>query len=117
METQSLRQEINRLKIEKAALNVKSKLFENFAAMAHSCCRAPTTAEWTALKNTLKKTLEFSIELTRADTGSLYLLDSNGVVTDTIDNSAGNGGKHQTQKVGGMLDNGLHTLNAHLSIL
>jgi hypothetical protein len=74
METQSLRQEVTQLKNEKAALKVKSKLFENFAAMAHSCCRAPTSAEWTELKDTLHKTLHFSVELTRADTGRLVLL-------------------------------------------
>jgi hypothetical protein len=59
MEIQSLRQEVTKLKTEKAVLKVKSKLFENFAAMAHSCCRAPTEAEWTELKDTLQKTLWF----------------------------------------------------------
>ena len=108
METQILNQEVAQLKIEKAALSVKSKLFENFAAMAHSCCRAPTTAEWAALKNTLQKTLEFFIELTRADTGSLVLLDSNGIVSDMIDNAVvGNGEKHQPQMIGRVLDKGL----------
>ena len=90
MEMQSLYQEVTKLKTEKAALKVKSKLFENFAAMAHSCCRAPTEAEWTALKDTLQKTLEFSVELTRADAGNLVLLDSNSVVSDTINRSADN---------------------------
>ena len=107
MQTQTLHQEVTQLKIEKAALKVKSKLFENFAAMAHSCCRAPTTAEWAELKNALYKTLQFSIELTRADTGSLVLLDSNGVVSDTIDNPAGNGQNHQSQMIGRVLDKGL----------
>jgi sigma-B regulation protein RsbU (phosphoserine phosphatase) len=104
MEIQSLRQEVTKLKTEKAALKVKGKLFENFAAMAHSCCRAPTTAEWTELKNTLHKTLEFSVELTRADKGSLVLLDSNGVVSDTIHKPAGNGQKHHSLLIGRMLN-------------
>jgi sigma-B regulation protein RsbU (phosphoserine phosphatase) len=107
METQTLRQEVTRLKIEKAALKVKSKLFENFAAMAHSCCRAPTTAEWAELKDTLHKTLQFSIELTRADTGRLILLDSNGIVSDTIAKPAGTGGEHPPQMMGRVLDRGL----------
>jgi sigma-B regulation protein RsbU (phosphoserine phosphatase) len=107
METQTLRQEVTQLKTEKAALKVKSKLFENFAAMAHSCCRAPTTAEWTELKDTLQKTLQFSVELTRADKGSLVLLDNNGVVSDTIDKPAGNGLKHHSPLIGRGLDNGL----------
>jgi sigma-B regulation protein RsbU (phosphoserine phosphatase) len=109
MQTQTLRRELTQLKIEKAALKVKSKLFENFAAMAHSCCRAQTAAEWAALKNALYKTLQFSIELTRADTGSLVLLDSSGAVSDTIDNPAGNGQKHHSQMIGRMLDTELST--------
>ncbi len=84
MEVQSLRHEISKLKTEKAALTVKSKLFENFAAMAHSCCRLPSTAEWEAVKNTLQKTLEFSTELAGAQKGSLVLVDSNGAVTDSL---------------------------------
>ena len=84
MEVESLRREVTQLKTEKAELNVKSKLFESFAAMAHTCCRLPSSAEWTELKDTLEKTLEFSVELTRAEKGSLILLDRNGVVTDSI---------------------------------
>jgi sigma-B regulation protein RsbU (phosphoserine phosphatase) len=84
MQIESLRQEVTKLKTEKAALTVKSKLFENFAAMAHFCCRAPTQTEWTLLKDTLQKTLQFSIEVTKAERGSLILLDNNGVVTDRI---------------------------------
>ena len=107
METQTLRQEVSQLKIEKAALKVKSKLFENFAAMAHSCCRAPTTAEWAELKDTLQKTLQFSIELTRADRGNLVLLDSNGIVSDTIAKSVGNDRKQHPQMIDRGLDKGL----------
>jgi sigma-B regulation protein RsbU (phosphoserine phosphatase) len=84
MEVQALRHEISKLKTEKAALTVKSKLFENFAAMAHSCCRLSSTSEWETVKNTLQKTLEFSTELAGAQQGSLILVDSNGVVTDSL---------------------------------
>ena len=84
MEVESLHQEVDRLKSEKFALQVKSRLFENFAAMAHTCCRLPSTADWEELKNTLKKTLDFSINLVEAETGHLVLLDSNGVITDSI---------------------------------
>jgi len=107
MEIQTLHQEVSQLKIEKAALKVKSKLFENFAAMAHSCCRAPTTAEWAELKDTLHKTLQFSVELTRADKGRLVLLDNNGVVSDMIDKPDENGRKHQPQMMGRVLNKGL----------
>ena len=84
MEVESLHREVTKLKTEKAALQVKSRLFENFAAMAHTCCRLPSTAEWESLKNTLQNTLDFTNELTGAETGYLVLLDSNGVVTDSI---------------------------------
>ena len=107
MELQSLRQEVTKLKTEKAALKIKGKLFENFAAMAHSCCRAPTEAEWAVLKATLQKTLEFSLDLTQADNGSLVLIDSNGVVSDKIDHPIGNAGNGRSQMIGRMLDKGL----------
>jgi sigma-B regulation protein RsbU (phosphoserine phosphatase) len=84
MEVESLQRAVTKLKTEKDALTIKSKLFENFAAMAHTCCRLPSSAEWKTVKNTLQKTLEFSIELTGAEDGNLVLVDSNGVVTDRI---------------------------------
>lgn len=84
METESLQKEVTRLKSEKKTIEMKSKLFENFAAMAHTCCRLPSTAEWAALKETLQKTLDFSIELTEAQSSHLVLLDSRGVVTESI---------------------------------
>ena len=80
MEVESRHQEITKLKTEKAGLRVKSKLFENFAAMAHSCCRRPSSAEWKTIKDTLQKTLEFSTELTGAENGNLVLLDNKGIV-------------------------------------
>ena len=84
MEVESLRREVAKLKSEKAVLNAKSRLFENFAAMAHSCCRRPSSAEWKTITDTLQKTLEFATELTGADAGTLVLLDCDGLVTDTI---------------------------------
>ena len=107
MEVQSLRREVTKLKTEKQALKIKSSLFEKFAAMAHSCCRAPTTAEWKELKDTLHRTLEFSVELTRSDEGRIVLLDNNGVVTDTINMPAVNKQIHHSHLTGFVLDRGL----------
>ncbi len=84
METESLQKEVTRLKSEKNAFEMKSKLFENFAAMAHTCCRLPSTAEWETLKEALQRTLDFSIELTEAESGHLVFLDSEGVVTESL---------------------------------
>jgi hypothetical protein len=107
MEMKSLRQEVTKLKTEKAALKVKSKLFENFAAMAHSCCRRPSTAEWQSVRDTLQKTLEFSAELTGAENGSLVLLDSNGVVSDIIVRPGDAAADHCCCLTGQALDTGL----------
>ena len=107
MEVESLRQEVLKLKTEKAALKAKSELFENFAAMAHSCCRRPSTAEWKTIKSTLKKTLAFSAELTGAENGSLVLLDSNGVVTDSILIPGDTARDQSSQLIGKTLDKDL----------
>ena len=107
MEVESLREEVTKLKTEKEALTVKSKLFENFAAMAHSCCRLPATAEWEKVKDTLQKTLQFSTELTGAQDGDLILMDSSGVVTDRIQRSEDNDQDKNYQLTGHVLDEGL----------
>jgi sigma-B regulation protein RsbU (phosphoserine phosphatase) len=107
MEVESLRQEVTQLKTEKEALAVKSKLFENFAAMAHSCCRLPSTAEWETVKDTLQKTLQFSTELTGAENGNLILVDSNGVVTDRIQKSGDTNQDKCCELTGRVLDEGL----------
>ena len=107
MEVESLQQEVTKLKTEKEALTVKSKLFENFAAMAHSCCRLPSAAEWETVKNTLQKTLQFSTELTGAQDGDLILMDSNGVVTDRIERSNDIDRDTGVQLTGHVLDEGL----------
>ena len=107
MQVESLRQEVNKLKTEKAALKVKSRLFKNFAALAHSCCRRPSTAEWQAVKDTLQKTLEFSAELTGAENGSLVILDSNGIVSDSIGRPGDAVPDHCCCLTGQTLDRGL----------
>jgi len=76
MEVESLHRQATKLKTEKASLQVKIKLFENFAVMAHSCCRLPSTAEWQSLKDTLQKTLEFFAGISRGRKPSLSLSDS-----------------------------------------
>jgi sigma-B regulation protein RsbU (phosphoserine phosphatase) len=77
-ETQILQKEINRLKDEKATLQVQSRLLEKFVTLARSA------AKERVLTAILKKTLEISTELTAAEKGSLFLLDSDGAVTDSI---------------------------------
>ena len=107
MEFESLQREVTRLKTEKEALTVKSKLFENFAAMAHSCCRLSSAAEWETVKDTLQKTLHFSSELTGAEDGNLVLMDSNGTVTDFIQTSGDTKQDKCFEPTGRVLNEGL----------
>jgi sigma-B regulation protein RsbU (phosphoserine phosphatase) len=107
MEVESLRRQVTKLQTEKTSLQVKNKLFESFAAMAHSCCRLPSTAEWQSLKDTLQKTLEFSTELTGAESGNLVLLDGNGVVTDSIRRPCDTDPDQYCGLIGQVLDKGI----------
>jgi sigma-B regulation protein RsbU (phosphoserine phosphatase) len=61
-----------------AAFQAQSVLFEKFISMA----RSPDEPE--VIKAMLRETIDTSIELTGAELGSLILLDSDGLVTDSI---------------------------------
>lgn len=77
-ELKSLRREMAVLITEKAAFGAQRKLLEHLVAMARS------SGEEEMLKATLQETLDLSSNLTGAEKGSLFLLDSNGVVTESI---------------------------------
>jgi sigma-B regulation protein RsbU (phosphoserine phosphatase) len=77
-ETQALETELSRLKNVKAALQIQSRLLEKFVTIARSASKERV------LTAILQKTLEISTELTGAEKGSLFLLDSSGAVTDSI---------------------------------
>ena len=101
MELESLRRELTKLKSEKAAFQTQSKLLENFVAMARS------PAEGEMLKATLQKTLEVCTELTGAEKGSLFLLDSNGLVTDCILPRSHTTPEERSLLIGSVLEKGL----------
>ena len=61
-----------------AAFQAQSVLFEKFISMA----RSPDEPE--VIKAMLRETIDISVELTGAELGSLILLDSDGLVTDSI---------------------------------
>ena len=61
-----------------AAFQAQSVLFEKFISMA----RSPDEPE--VIKTMLRETIEISAELTGAELGSLILLDSDGLVTDSV---------------------------------
>jgi phosphoserine phosphatase RsbU/P len=78
MSRQDLEAQLLELKRTNTAFETQQKLFATFMDMAQS----PT--EGGVLKNTLLKTLEVSVALSGAETGSLFLLNRQGVVTESI---------------------------------
>ena len=91
-----LRQQVEELKENKVALTAQKKLIENLLAMVRcSFSKEPISGDnwlknWMAIaysseedsliKESLQQALDTSIHLTDAEKGSLFLLDSNGIV-------------------------------------
>ncbi len=96
-----LEQELNRLKSEKSALQVQSRLLDNFVSFARS------SAKEHVLTRLLQKTLEVSAELTGADKGSLFLVDKKGAVTDSILTRADTTPEQRSKIIGQVFDEGL----------
>ena len=97
----ALENEINRLRSEKAALQVQSRLLDNFVNFARS------SAKERVLTRLLQKTLEISAELTGADKGSLFLLDADGAVTDGILTRVDPTPEQRSKIIGQVFDKGL----------
>ena len=97
----SLKEELARLKSEKSALQAQSKLLESFVTMA----RASEKNEM--LTTILQQTLDITAELTGAEKGSIFLLDSNGVVTDSILTRSEATSEQRSRLIGSVLDKGL----------
>ncbi|MBW2443930.1 MAG: SpoIIE family protein phosphatase [Deltaproteobacteria bacterium] len=96
-----LQQELKRLKSEKSALQIQSRLLENFVTFARS------SAKEHVLTRLLQKTLEVSAELTGADKGSLFLLDDKGAVTHGILTRADPTPEQRSKIIGQVFDEGL----------
>ena len=96
-----LKKELRRLKSEKAVLQVQSRLLENFVSFARS------SAKDRVLTKLLRKTLEVSSELSGADKGSLFLLDKNGAVTDSILTREDITPERRSKIIGQVFDKGL----------
>ena len=67
-----LKAKIERLRRKKTALLTQSRLLQNFVSLATS------SAKEQMLTAILQKTLELTVELSKAETGSLFLLDPDG---------------------------------------
>ena len=98
---ETLQQELTRLKNEKSALQVQSRLLENFVTFARS------SAKEHVLARLLQKTLEVSTELTGAEKGSLFLVDEKGAVTDSILTRADTTSEQRSKIIGQVFDEGL----------
>jgi len=94
-------QDINRLKSEKSALQVQSRLLENFVTFARS------SAKEHVLTRLLRKTLSVSAELTGADKGSLFLVDEKGAVTESILTRDDATAEQRSKIIGQVFDQGL----------
>ena len=95
-----LKREITQLKANKAAFESQRKLLDNLVEMArYSAGKAPLKKDnllenWMAISGSyeeeglliesLQNVLDISVNLTNAEKGSLFLLDSNKVVTHSI---------------------------------
>ena len=100
-ELKTLKRELIQLKSEKAAFQAQSKLLENFVSLARSAGKEEK------LISILQQTLEVFAGLTEAEKGSLFLLDRNGVVIESILTRADATPEQRSQLIGRVLDKGL----------
>ena len=86
---------------EKIALEIQTKLLQNFINLVRS------SDEEEMLETTLQNTVDLSTEITRAEAGSLFLLNSAGVVTDCIMMRETSSHEDSVKLIGSVLDQGL----------
>jgi sigma-B regulation protein RsbU (phosphoserine phosphatase) len=96
-----LQAELSRLKREKAAFQTQSKLLERFLDLAASA------AEEQVLHAVLQETLQISVDLAGADKGSLFLLDPDGRVTESILARGESSPEESSLVIGMVMENGL----------
>jgi sigma-B regulation protein RsbU (phosphoserine phosphatase) len=99
--TAELKAKIVRLQKKKSALLTQSRLIQNFVSLAKS------SAKEQILTAILQKTLDLTAELTKAETGSLFLLDPDGVVRDCILTRGPRQAKECLDLTGTVLEGGL----------
>jgi phosphoserine phosphatase RsbU/P len=101
VDMKDLQQEINKLKREKAVYKAQSRMLEHFVSVARD------SVDKKMIRATLQKTLDVSIDLTGAEKGSLFLLDENGVVIESILTRTQASPEACQELVGTVLDQGL----------
>jgi len=93
--------DIARLKKEKAAFQAQCELFEKFICMA----RTPEKPQ--VIKIMLQKALDISIDLTGAEHGSIILLDTDGIVVDSILARGETSPEQNAALIGSVIEKGL----------
>ncbi len=101
MEIRSPQNELNSLRRAQKAFRAQNKLFENLIEMVRSASRQEM------LKTSMQKTLDVARELSGAEKGSLFLLNEQGVVTDSILTRGEVPSEHRLRLIGSVLDRGL----------
>jgi len=89
------------LNSDNIALGIQTRLLQNFINLVRS------SNEEGMLKATLQNTVDLSTEITGAEAGSLFLLDSAGVVTDCIMMCEARSSEDSARLIGSVLDEGL----------
>ena len=86
---------------EKIALEIQTRLLQNFITLVRS------SDEQEMLHITLQKTVDLAAEITGAETGSLFLLSGDGVVTDCLMMRETQSHEDSVKLIGTILDRGL----------
>jgi len=100
-EVTALKDEVEQLKSINAAYDKQIQWLKDRVALSRN-----TTGQL-RLKATLKQTLDAAVGITRADSGSIFLLDANQVVTETILTREGTTEGERNSLVGQVLEKGL----------
>jgi signal transduction histidine kinase len=98
---ESLIVQVADLKHKEAALAAQQELLENLLQVAHS------SPEASMLEATLQTMLDVSTRLTGAERGSLFVLDQNGAVTDSILTRADASTEQRHAIIGTVMEQGL----------
>jgi signal transduction histidine kinase len=100
-ELEALRHEVDELHTREAALAAQQELLENLIALARA---APDTSMLEAM---LQKMLDVSTRMSGAASGSLFLLDDDGVVTNSILTRGKATVEQRRAIIGSVMDRGL----------
>jgi signal transduction histidine kinase len=100
-ELESLRREVAELRTREAALTAQQELLENLIVLVRA---GPDAA---MLEATLQKMLDVSIRMSGAGSGSLFLLDDDGVVTNSILTRGAATIEQRRAIIGSVMDQGL----------